>query len=167
MAFGFWLLMAFGFFCFCFFVGSWWLLCWLLVASVGFWLLWLLASLASAAVVLELTKLCSSQWPGLRMPCAAVSVQPTELCCSQLPGCAAISFLVNQGFIVLFIFFFVYFLSFVPSFLPSFLAAFLPFLSFPFLSFPFLSFPFLPSFLQLSQKIYPTHKKGKGIWKRT
>ena len=80
---GFWLLVAFVFFCFCFFVGSWWLLCWLLVASVGFWLLWLLTSLASTAVVLELTKLCCSQWPGLRMPCAAVSGQPTELCCSQ------------------------------------------------------------------------------------
>ena len=81
---GFWLLVAFVFFCFCFFVGSWWLLCWLLVASVGFWLLWLLTSLASTAVVLELTKLCCSQWPGLRMPCAAVSGQPTELCSSQV-----------------------------------------------------------------------------------
>ena len=57
----------FGFFCFCFFVGSWWLLC--LLAFGGF--CWLLASLASTAVVLELTKLCCSQWPGLRMPCVA------------------------------------------------------------------------------------------------
>ena len=76
----FWKLFCF-IFVFLFFSGGFWLLVAFVVVSfssafasllalggffVGFWLLWLLASLASTAVVLELKKLCCSQWPAKR-----------------------------------------------------------------------------------------------------
>ena len=78
-----------------FFCGGFWLLvasllafggfCWLL-ASVGFWLLWLLASLASAAVVLELTKLYCSQ----------VARVAHAMCCWEWPAYRAVLFTVAR-----------------------------------------------------------------------
>ena len=96
---------------------------------VGFWLLWLLASLASTAVVLELTKLCCSQWPcpvaslqscatsGQGCACLVLLGVASPQCCSQLHKLCSHS-LFGESVLYGLLFYF-------PSFLPSFINSFI------------------------------------------